>query len=303
MSATAVTARSLLASLPEELAPWVTTAAEASRRRGSPGALLPTAPPLGSLLGGGLPRGELVEVVGTASSGRFSLALAALAAVTSTGEAAALVDTGGQLDPQEARSAGVDLARLLWVRPDRPREALSAAETVTATGFPLVVLELGLDRGRARSLTREAAAWLRLCRTARARDVALLVLAPCRVSGAAAAALLSAARRGAAWKVDRPGQTPLLAALASSLTLEKRRGLRPGAVEVLRLCMFPGEPARLRVPPDPLRSQGLGNTRSPALVPGEPGGLRARRGWDPAEADPLRSRALGGPAPRLKALA
>src|SRR6185369_7864288 len=96
---------------------------------------LPTAhPALDPLLGGGLPRGELVEVVGGRSSGRLSLVLAALAAATSTGEAAALVDLGDHLDPAAAVAAGIDLQRLLWVRPRDVRQTLAAAEMVLGGG-------------------------------------------------------------------------------------------------------------------------------------------------------------------------
>src|SRR4051812_30638031 len=54
---------------------------------------LPTAlPAIDLLLAGGLPRGQLVELVGGRSSGRFSAVLAVLAAATGVGEAAGLVD-------------------------------------------------------------------------------------------------------------------------------------------------------------------------------------------------------------------
>src|SRR5712671_2470581 len=51
---------------------------------------------------GGLARGSLVELAGTRSSGRFAIALAALAAATRQGEAAALVDLGDHLEPKSA---------------------------------------------------------------------------------------------------------------------------------------------------------------------------------------------------------
>src|SRR5215472_8476554 len=78
-----------------------------------------TLPPLDALFSGGLPRRRLVEIVGRRSAGRFSIALAALAETTARGEDAALIDLGDHLDPQAAEGAGVDLARLLWVRPRR----------------------------------------------------------------------------------------------------------------------------------------------------------------------------------------
>ncbi len=67
-------------------------------------------------LTGGLPRGCLSEICGTASSGRTTLLLAALAAATKRGEYCAVIDASDSLDPHSVASAGVDLDRLLWVR-------------------------------------------------------------------------------------------------------------------------------------------------------------------------------------------
>src|ERR1700693_4330751 len=67
-------------------------------------------------LTGGLPRGCLSEICGSASSGRTSVLLAALAAATRREEVCALVDTTDALDAVSAAAAGVDLERLLWVR-------------------------------------------------------------------------------------------------------------------------------------------------------------------------------------------
>jgi hypothetical protein len=67
-------------------------------------------------LAGGLPRGQVSEVVGPSSSGRTSVAWAALAAATRRGESVALVDTFDRFDPPTAHACGIDLSRLLWVR-------------------------------------------------------------------------------------------------------------------------------------------------------------------------------------------
>src|SRR4051812_42914130 len=67
-------------------------------------------------LNGGLPRGQLCEIAGAAGSGRTTLLLQLLAGVTRQGEIAALVDTSDRLDVASACAAGIDLARLLWVR-------------------------------------------------------------------------------------------------------------------------------------------------------------------------------------------
>ena len=67
-------------------------------------------------LPGGLPRGQVSEVVGPASSGRTSVAWAALAAASRRGESMALIDTFDRFDPPTAQACGLDLSRLLWVR-------------------------------------------------------------------------------------------------------------------------------------------------------------------------------------------
>ena len=72
--------------------------------------------PQGNAAGGGLPRGQVSEVVGPASSGRTSVAWAALAAASRRGESIALIDTCDRFDPPTAQACGIDLSRLLWVR-------------------------------------------------------------------------------------------------------------------------------------------------------------------------------------------
>jgi len=71
---------------------------------------------LDARLGGGLPRGQLSELVGPRSSGRTSLLLRMLAAATARGELVALVDVLDRFDVASARAAGIDLDRLLWIR-------------------------------------------------------------------------------------------------------------------------------------------------------------------------------------------
>jgi hypothetical protein len=71
---------------------------------------------LDAQLGGGFPRGQLSELVGPRSSGRTSVMLRMLAAATARGELVALIDALDMLDVNSAAAAGVDLARLLWVR-------------------------------------------------------------------------------------------------------------------------------------------------------------------------------------------
>src|SRR5229473_135388 len=72
-------------------------------------------PQLDSLTGG-LARGCVTEICGTASSGRTSVLLFALARATQRGEVCALVDASDAFDPGSAAAAGLEMSRLLWVR-------------------------------------------------------------------------------------------------------------------------------------------------------------------------------------------
>jgi hypothetical protein len=181
----------------------------------------------------GLPAQKLIEIVGRRFSGRLSIGLAAMASSTASGQNAALVDLGDNLDPQAAELAGVDLARLLWVRPRRVKEALSAAEMLLATGFRLVIADLGLAPRGGRFIPD--AAWVRLQRAARAQEATLLLLAPYRMSGIAADAVISAAARPV-WQGS--GRVPrLLAGATSRLTLEKYSRVTPRHSQTLSLSV------------------------------------------------------------------
>ena len=72
-------------------------------------------PQLDSLTGG-IARGCLTEICGTASSGRTSVLLLALARATQRGEVCALVDASDAFNPTSAAAAGMEMSRLLWVR-------------------------------------------------------------------------------------------------------------------------------------------------------------------------------------------
>jgi hypothetical protein len=102
-------------------------------------------------LAGGLPRGQVSEVVGPASSGRTSVAWAALAAATRRGESVALVDTFDRFDPPSAHACGLDLSRLLWVRGQAISKTTGAIDPawlpgVRAVNGPGTFIERVIDR-------------------------------------------------------------------------------------------------------------------------------------------------------------
>lgn len=181
---------------------------------------------LDALLGGGLQRGKLVELVSRRAAGRFSVVMSALAAATSIGEAAALIDLGDHFDPQLAEANGVDLRRLLWVRPRTVKEAVMSAEMITATGFQLVVVDVGLHPLRGRRAPD--AAWVRLARTAEAHGAAMLVSSPYPLTGTASAAVMKGSASRAKW-IGKGKSLRLLEGIDVGLTLEKHRHLKPGS--------------------------------------------------------------------------
>lgn len=180
--------------------------------------------PLDRLLGGGLPRGRIVELAGE-GTGSTALALCIAANGTRTGRWVAWVDGAGAFDPRGAREAGMVLARLLWCRPKDLRAAARAADALIASGaFPLVVLDL--RREVPRPLAQ--AAWLRLSRGVEAHRSCLLVLGQ---AGAQSFAALSLAPERAKARFSGRGPGRLFEGVELRCRLARNKlGLAPGEV-------------------------------------------------------------------------
>jgi len=103
--------------------------------------------PTGSLsldlaLGGGLPKGRIVEIYGPESSGKTTIALHAIAEVQRAGGRAAFVDAEHALDLQYAAKIGVDTDKLLVSQPDDGEQALYITETlVRSGGIDIIVID------------------------------------------------------------------------------------------------------------------------------------------------------------------
>ena len=98
-----------------------------------------------------LPRGQVSEVIGPSSSGRTSLAWAALSAATRRGESVALIDTFDRFDPPTAHACGIELSRLLWVRGQAVSKTAVAIDPVWLPGVravsgPGTFMERVIDR-------------------------------------------------------------------------------------------------------------------------------------------------------------
>jgi len=93
-------------------------------------------------LGGGYPRGRILEIYGPESSGKTTLTLHAIAEIQKQGGTAAFIDAEHALDPAYARKLGVDTDNLLVSQPDNGEQALEIAETlVRSNAVDLVVVD------------------------------------------------------------------------------------------------------------------------------------------------------------------
>jgi hypothetical protein len=184
--------------------------------------------PIDNLIGGGIVRGRISEIVGIASAGKATIAASFAAAATRRGEVVAWIDASGNFDPASMAAAGVDLARMLWVAmpvTDRRRGSraldeferdgsgppqmteelvrggrsmkrsagaivLKAAEWIlTAGGFGLVVIDCGSAFNGRIAFTQSAA--LRLARGAERSGSAVLIIGSHRRCGTFAALSLT----------------------------------------------------------------------------------------------------------------
>jgi recombination protein RecA len=93
-------------------------------------------------LGGGLPKGRVIEIYGPESSGKTTLALHAVAEVQKNGGVAAFVDAEHALDPTYSAALGVDIENLLVSQPDNGEAALEIVDQlVRSSAVDIVVID------------------------------------------------------------------------------------------------------------------------------------------------------------------
>lgn len=200
------------------------------------------------LPGGGLPRGGLVEFSGAPSSGKTSLAFACIAAAQARGEETAFIDPRRCFHGPAAAAAGIDLDRLLVVRPPRDKRggggARSAAgrhiaafsaldHLLQSTGFALVVLDLA-ESPEAPPLDR----LFRVARTGKVRETTALLLTeslPERPSLGSPVMLRLAARRTGLRLAPEPRTPFALGGSRIEVTLLKCKTASPSGRVVLDL--------------------------------------------------------------------
>ena len=93
-------------------------------------------------LGGGYPKGRIIEIYGPESSGKTTLTLHAIAEIQKQGGTAAFIDAEHALDASYARKLGVDTDNLIVSQPDNGEQALEIAETlVRSNAVDLIIVD------------------------------------------------------------------------------------------------------------------------------------------------------------------
>jgi len=135
-------------------------------------------PEIDSFILGGLPRGAITEIFGSASSGRTSFMFSTLAHATRHEEVCAVVDTSNVFDPKSATRAEINCERLLWIRcANNLEHAFKATDLLLqGGGFGLVLLDLGdVPANSAKRII--SSWWYRFRRTLEPTPTALVVIA------------------------------------------------------------------------------------------------------------------------------
>ncbi len=91
---------------------------------------------------GGIPKGRIVEIYGSESSGKTTLTLHMIAQAQKQGGIAGFIDAEHALDPEYAKNIGVDIDNLYISQPDSGEQALEIAETMVRSGaIDIVVID------------------------------------------------------------------------------------------------------------------------------------------------------------------
>jgi recombination protein RecA len=93
-------------------------------------------------LGGGIPKGRIIEIYGPESSGKTTLAIHILTEAQKKGDAVAFIDAEHAFDPLYAKNIGLDIDNLYISQPDFGEQALEILETlVRSAAFGVIVVD------------------------------------------------------------------------------------------------------------------------------------------------------------------
>ena len=187
-------------------------------------------------LTGGIPRRGLTQICAPreVSSGRTTLLISMMAEITRAEEFCALVDAGDCFDPASAETAGVDMARVLWVRCERGRgikpleQAFRAADIIVQNGgFGLIAVDLGTIEER---WVRKAplSTWFRFARVMEKMPAALVFLMSYPAAQSCAAVTLYLAGSRGQWHgVEEISHANFLSGVECEFEIGRMRTRKP----------------------------------------------------------------------------
>ena len=146
-------------------------------------------------------RGNLTELIGATSSGKTGYALGVLSKFTQEGEACVVIDASDSFDPVSAKSSGVNLENVLWVKCAGDIEkAMKAADLlVQAKGFGAVWINFSnVKRGQLSYVPNSF--WYRFRTLVRESPTILLVTAKDSLLGSSAKSSFMLTRNRCVWK-------------------------------------------------------------------------------------------------------
>jgi hypothetical protein len=185
---------------------------------------------------GGIPQGAITLIYGpqNISSGKTALLISLLAQVTRRGPFCALVDAGDCFDPKSAETAGVDLARLLWVRCAakhrlKPLEqAFKAADIIVQNGgFGLMAVDLShIEEKLVRKVPLTT--WFRFARVVEKMPAALVFLLSYPAAQSCAGLTLRLECADAAWTgAEKVCHARFLSLLNCEVEIGRSRARKP----------------------------------------------------------------------------
>ena len=181
---------------------------------------------------GGIPCGGITEIIGPSwcSTGRKSLQAQLLSCATGD-QFCALVDANDSFDPRSAKTAGVHLERVLWIRGGgRGVKALEQAFKASdlllqgSGGFGLIIVDLaGISERFVRKVPLTT--WFRFRSLVEKHAGPLVFVTPCPVLGTCASLTLTLSAGQIRWSLPMPG-SPEHARLPAGLDFQIEVGTR-----------------------------------------------------------------------------
>lgn len=95
-----------------------------------------------SILGGGIPKGRIVEIYGPQASGKSTLTMSAIAEVQKSGGQCAFIDAEHAFSIKYAKDIGIDTDALTFIQPNSGEQAMDIVETLVRSGaYDLIVVD------------------------------------------------------------------------------------------------------------------------------------------------------------------